>query len=126
MRFVRLLGVVIMFYGVSFLQFGAVQFYEAIYYRPVRVNWYIIASNVNIGLVIAVTGIGLIFAKEWARIFWLMSTIALIALEIYLLVMTIVDEARPGLQLLNVILLLLLSVISWVKLTRPEVKELFH
>lgn len=115
-----------MFYGVSFLQFGAVQFYEAIYYRLVRVNWYIIASNVNIGLVIAVTGIGLIFAKEWARIFWLMSTIALIALEIYLLVMTIVDEARPGLQLLNVILLLLLSVISWLKLTRPEVKELFH
>lgn len=126
MRFVRLLGIVIMFYGVSFLQFGAVQFYEAIYYRLVRVNWYIIASNVNIGLVIAVTGIGLIFAKEWARIFWLMSTIALIALEIYLLVMTIVDEARPGLQLLNVILLLLLSVISWLKLTRPEVKELFH
>ncbi|HEU0253724.1 MAG TPA: hypothetical protein VFR12_11885 [Pyrinomonadaceae bacterium] len=48
MRFVRLLGIVIMFYGVSFLQFGAVQFYEAIYYRPARVNWYIIASNVNI------------------------------------------------------------------------------
>jgi hypothetical protein len=126
-RFVRLFGALVIFYGLSYLQFGAVMLYEALQYSgPRRINWYFISANVNIGLLVFVIGIGILLAKEWARILWLMSSIVLLAVQVFLLVMAIVNEQRTALHLVNTLLIVILITISWIKLTRPDVKELFR
>ena len=126
MRFVRLFGVVIIFYGLSYWQYAFVQFYEALHRRPPEAVWYFIATNFNIGLVILISGIGLLLAKLWARTLWLMSSLVLFAIHIFLLVMSFADGQAPTLHLLNVALIAILLLISWTKLTTRAVRELFH
>lgn len=127
MRFVRLLGVVIIFYGLSYLQFGVKQLYDALNHGPSRpISWYVILTNFNIGLIIFVVGIGVLLAKEWARILWLMSSIALVAVHIALLALLYANGENQTQQFLNAVLIVILSLISWTKLTRQDVKELFR
>jgi uncharacterized membrane protein (DUF2068 family) len=126
-RFVRILGAVVIFYGLSYLQFGGVQLYEALYYRASQqVNWYVVASNFNIGIVTVVIGIGLILAKEWARVLWLMCSIVFLAIHIFLLAMFYTDRRMLTQQVSNTALIFILILISWTKLTRPDIKELFR
>lgn len=125
MRFVRLLGALVIVYGLSYLRFGAVQVYETFVYRT-PVNWYVVATNLNIGAITVVMGIGLIFAKEWARVLWLMCSIVFLSIHIFLLVMFYTKGHMLGQQTLNTVLIFILIFLSWTKLLRAEVKELFH
>jgi hypothetical protein len=126
MRFVRLLAVVILLYGLSYLQYGLLQLYSAIRSGgAVETDWYIIATNFNIGLVTFIIGVGLLIAKEWARKLWLLCSIVLLAIHLFLLFMFYVNGLRGTQQILNVILISILLLISWTKLTRRNVKQLF-
>ena len=123
MRFVRLLGVAIIIYGLSYMRHAVTQMYmffnDA---RTAELSRYILL-NLNIGMVTFVLGIGLLLAKERARITWLMSSIALLA--IHTTVLFLPRESNFLMPILNFVLIVLLSLISWLKLTRPSVKELF-
>ena len=80
MRFVRLLGVTITIYGLSYLRHVATQMFLFLTNAPNPDVRYILL-NLNIGMVTFVLGIGVLLAKEWARTTWLMCTIALLALH---------------------------------------------
>ena len=127
MRFVRLLAVVIIVYGLSYVQYGIRQFLYALEQGgPTEGVWYAIATNFNIGIVTLVIGIGLLLMKEWARTLWLMSSIALFAVHLALFFLGYASGYVPTLQVLNVLMIVFLVVLSWAKLNRPEIKELFH
>ena len=121
MRFVRLLGVAIIIYGLAHMRHAVTQLYQFFTESIVSLSNYIL-FNLNIGLVTFILGIGLLLTKEWARISWLMSTIALLAVHIVILVFPPPNLTEP---ILNFVIILLLSLVSWTKLTRPSVKELF-
>ena len=82
-----------------------------------------ILLNLNIGMVTFVLGIGVLLAKEWARISLLMSLIALLA--IHTVVLFLPRQSNFLMPILNFVLIVLLFLISWLKLTQPSVKELF-
>ena len=123
MRFVRLLGVTIIIYGLSYMRHVVTQLYLFFVDIPNPEFSRYILVNMNIGMATFILGIGLLLAKEWARISWLMSSIALLAVH------TTIIFLPPGpnfvMPILNLVLIVLLSLISWWKLTRPSVKELF-
>jgi hypothetical protein len=126
MRFVRLLAVVIILYGLSYLQYALLQLYTVIQRGGFsQIPFYALATNINIGLVTFVIGIGVLLAREWARILWLLTSIVLVATHVFLLWLVRENEQPTTQQLLNVLLILILLLISWTKLTRPAVKELF-
>ena len=122
MRFVRLLGVTIMIYGLSYLRHAATQMFLFLTNSPYTEARYILL-NLNVGMVTFVLGIGVLLAKEWARTTWLMSTIALLAL--HTVVLTLPRGSNVVMPILNFVLIVLLFLVSWWKLTRPEIKELF-
>ena len=122
MRFVRLLGVTITIYGLSYLRHVATQMFLFLTNAPNPDVRYILL-NLNIGMVTFVLGIGVLLAKEWARTTWLMSTIALLAL--HTVVLFLPRGSNVVMPILNFVLIVLLFLVSWWKLTRPEIKELF-
>lgn len=125
MRFVRLLGVAIIVYGLSYLRHAATQLYYLFFSDlpdPELPRYFLL--NLNVGMVTFVLGIGVLLAKEWARITWLMCSIALLALHIVVLFL---PRGRNFIMpILNLVVIVLLSLVSWLKLTRPSVKELFN
>jgi hypothetical protein len=123
MRFIRLLGAVVVFYGLSYIVYGLRQFFGMVDYHA---DTYIIELNLSIGVITFVTGIGLILAKEWARIAWLAAATVLLAQHIYFLGVTFMDDLDPTVQILNVILITLLFFIGWSKLTTASVKQYFR
>ena len=123
MRFIRLLGAVVIFYGLSYIVYGLRQFFGMVNYHA---DTYIIELNLSIGVITFVTGIGLILAKEWARIAWLAAATVLLAEHLFFLGVTLMDDLNPTLQIFNVILITLLFLIAWSKLTRSSVKQYFH
>ena len=123
MRFVRLLGVTIMIYGLSYMRHAVTQLYQFLTHGPSEELTRYILLNLNIGMVTFVLGIGLLLAKEWARITWLMSSIVLLA--IHLTVLFLPRESNFTMPVLNFVLILLLFLVSWLKLTQEPVKELF-
>ena len=123
MRFVRLLGVAIIIYGLIHMRHAVTQLYYLFFADPPRPElWRYFLLNLNVGMVTFVLGIGVLLAKEWARITWLMCSIALLALNTVVLVFPPPNIAEP---ILNFIVILVFFLISWLKLTRPPVKELF-
>ena len=65
----------------------------------------------------------MLLAKEWARTTLLMCLIALLALHTVILFLP--HGTNVVMPILNFVLIVLLFHISWWKLTRPEIKELF-
>ena len=123
MRFVRLLGVTIIIYGLSYMRHVVTQLYLFfIEGMSTELTRYILL-NLNIGMVSFVLGIGVLLAKEWARITWLMCTIALLA--IHTTVLFLPRGSNVVMPVLNFVLILLLFLVSWLKLTQEPVKELF-
>lgn len=122
MRFVRLLGATIVIYGLSYMRHVVTELYLFFTHGPNAEPRFILA-NLNIGIVTFMLGIGLLLTKEWARISWLMSSIALLALHTVILFLP--RESNFTTPILNFVLIVLLSLISLWKLTRPEIKELF-
>ena len=123
MRFVRLLGAAIMVYGLSYMRHAVTQLYQFFIAESNIALPRIILFNLNIGMVTFVLGIGVLLAKEWARISWLMSSIALLA--IHTVVLFLPRGSSYTEPILNFVVIVLFCLISWVKLNQPSVKELF-
>ena len=122
MRFVRLIGAAIIIYGLSYLRHSVTQIFFLVTERDPTMSRYILL-NLNIGVVTFILGLGLILAHEWARVTWLMCAIALLALHTVILFLP--GQSDLTMPILNFILILLLFLVSWLKLTRPSIKELF-
>ena len=121
MRFIRVLGAFVILYGLSYIVYGLGQSFGMVGYHAD-----IIELNLSIGVITLITGIGLILAKEWARIAWLAAATVLLAQHIFFLGVALMNDLNPTGQILNVILITLLFLIAWSKLTTSSVKQYFH
>ena len=72
------------------------------------------------------SGIGLLLAKEWARLAWLVTAIVLMLFHAVLLRLFYGTGEDLTQQLLNVVMIVFLVLISWTKLTQPSIKKLFR
>jgi len=123
MRFIRLLGALVTFYGLSYFVYGLRQHFGLVGYQA---DNYVITLNLNIGAITIMIGVGLFLAKEWARVACLTVVTLLLTMHIFFLALNYLTGQDPTLQILNVILIILLFLISWSKLTRSSVKQLFR
>jgi hypothetical protein len=123
MRLIQLLGAVVIVYGLSYIMYGLQQLFGMEGYRA---DMYVIELNLSIGVITFVIGIGLILAKEWARIACLAAVTVLLAEHLFFLAVTFMGGMNPTMQILNVIIITLLFLIAWSKLTRSAVKQYFR
>jgi hypothetical protein len=123
MRFIQLLGAVVIVYGLSYIMYGLQQLFGMVGYRA---DMYVIELNLSIGVITFVIGIGLILAKEWARIACLAAVTVLLAEHLFFLAVTFMGALNPTMQILNVIIITLLFLIAWSKLTRSSIKQYFR
>ena len=126
MRFIRLLGVVVIFYSMSYLLHALMQLYSSLLHPGRTELFKYIAINLPIGIVTFISGIGLLLAKEWARTAWLVTGIVLLLLHVVLLRLFYaagVDLSQQGMNLLMIVFLVL---ISWMNLTKPSIKKHFR
>jgi hypothetical protein len=117
MRFIRLLGAVVVFYGLSYFFHALLQILSVMPFKTV--NWLavlIITINLTIGIVSLINGVGLLLAQKWARISWLVSVTLLVLFHNLILLITFAVGQDLTQQLLNVFLIFFLAVISWAKL----------
>lgn len=122
MRFVRLLGVTIFIYGFSYLRYAVTQMYLSFTNAPDPSPKFTVA-NLGISIVIFMLAIDLLRIKEWARISWLVTLIPLLAVHTVNLFLP--RQSNFTMPILKFVLMVVLSVVSFWKLTRPEIKELF-
>jgi hypothetical protein len=123
MRLIQLLGAVVIVYGLSYIMYGLQQLFGMEGYRA---DMYVIELNLSLGVITFVIGIGLILAKEWARIACLAAVTVLLAEHLFFLAVTFMGGMNPTMQILNVIIITLLFLIAWSKLTRSAVKQYFR
>ena len=123
MRFIRLLAALLIVYGFSYLMYGLMQHFNLLGYNADR---WVITLNLNIGVFTLYVGIGMLWAKEWARVACLTIITMLLTLHVFLLALMFLTGGDLTLQITNVILTSLIFLISWSKLTRASVKELFR
>jgi hypothetical protein len=126
MRFIRLLGAVVVFYGLSYFLHAIMHSLSVMphnIFRPVALI--IIGLNLTIGLLALVNGIGLLLAKKWSRVSWLVTVTFLVLFHNLLLVLTYLLGQDLTQQLLNVLLAFFLAVISWAKLGDSAGKKYF-
>jgi len=127
MRLIRLLGVVVIFYGFSYLLYGLLQILGSI------LSWYasamhvhVIGLNLCIGTITTVIGIGLLLLRKWARIA-LLVTVTLLVFEHSLVLFLWYVRGGQNLtaQAFNVTATSLLALSSWVMLTNERTKKHF-
>ena len=127
MRFIRLLGAVVIFYGLSYLVHALGQIFMVMRFgssgllvRP------IIILNLIIGTVTTFNGFGLLLAQKWARVPWLVTVTVLVLIHnLILLMWYLTGQSLTG-QILNVLLTFFLAVLSWAKLSDESTKKLFQ
>ena len=127
MRLIRLLGAVVILYGLSYLFHALLQILGSI------LSWYasslhvhVIGLNLCIGTVTTVIGIGLLLLQKWARIAWLVTVTLLVLEHCLVLFLWYVDGQNLSGQIMNVALTSFLALISWVKLTDDRTKRHFR
>jgi hypothetical protein len=126
MRFIRLLGAVIIFYGLSYLLHALMQISSRLPYRTWWASHIILISiNLTIGIVTCINGLGLLLAKKWSRVAWLITVTALLLFHDLLLLLTYLGGIDLTQQMLNVFLIFFLAAISWTKLPDPAIKKYF-
>lgn len=126
MRLIRLLGVVVLFYSMSYLLHALMQVTSSAL-NPGRTELFkYIPINLVIGAVTFIIGVGLLLLKEWARTAWLVTGIALLLIHAVLLRLFYASGGDLTNQLLNMVLIVLLVLISWMKLTQPSIKKHFR
>jgi hypothetical protein len=126
MRFIRLLGAAVTFYGLSYFLHALMQIFSlrGIGFRPLAVI--IIGINLTIGVVTLVNGIGLLLAQRWSRISWLVTVTLLVLFHNVILLLTYLLGQDLLQQILNVLLTFLLAAISWAKLGDSSGKKYFR
>jgi hypothetical protein len=126
MRFIRLLGAVVIFYGLSYLLHALMQTISILPYPPFRTSHIgLIGINLSIGLVTIINGVGLLLVRKWARFAWLVVVTLLLLFHDAVLLITYMVGANLTQQLLNVALIFFLAVISWSKLPDASAKQYF-
>jgi len=127
MRFVRLLGAVVVFYGLSYFFHALLQILSTMRFGgPEVLHLFIIAINLAIGGATLIIGIGLLLAQKWSRVSWLVTVTLLVLFHNIVLLVTYWFGQDLTQQLLNVGLTFFLAVISWAKLGDDEGKKHFH
>jgi len=88
---------------------------------------HVIGLNLCIGTVATVIGIGLVLARKWARIAWLV-TVTLLVLEHCLVLFFWYVRGNQDIttQAFNVVLTSCIAVISWAKLTSESTRKHFR
>ena len=127
MRFIRLLGAVVIFYGLSYFLHALLQIFSLMHtgislLHPVVI---VIDINITIGIVALVNGLGLILVQKWSRVAWLVSVTALLMFHNVVLLLTYLSGGNLTQQILNVILIFFLAVITWAKLGDDSSKQYF-
>lgn len=126
MRFIRLLGAVVTFYGLSYFLHALLQILSLMRYGiPLPVHPIVIDINVTIGIVALVNGLGLLLVQKWSRVAWLISVTALVLFHNLVLLLTYLSGGNLTQQILNVILTFFLAVITWAKLGDDAAKKYF-
>jgi hypothetical protein len=128
MRFIRLLGAVVIFYGLSYFLHALLQILSLMRYgvfKPLPLHQIIIRLNLTIGIAALVNGFGLLLAQNWSRITWLATVTILVLLHNLILLITYLAGQNLTQQLLNVLLIFFLAVISWAKLGDADGKKYF-
>jgi hypothetical protein len=125
MRFIRLFGALIIFYSLSYLLYGLVQLVSFLFVSDRTELLKYVEINLSIGSVTFIVGIGLLLAKEWARIAMLITTIVLLVIHGMVLIYFYAAGKNPTLQIMNFLLMVLLVLISWTTLTKASVKKHF-
>jgi hypothetical protein len=128
MKIIRLLGVVVILYGLTYLFHAVRQVLGSIlsgYASSLHVH--VIGLNLWIGTVATIIGIGLVLARKWARIAWLV-TVTLLVLEHCLVLFLWYVRGNQDLatQTFNVVLTSCIAVISWSKLTKEATRKHFR
>jgi len=127
MRFVRLLSAVAVFYGLSYFFHALLQILSTMRFGgPEPLHLVFIGTNLVIGVVTLINGIGLLLAKKWSRVSWLATVTLLVLFHNFILLLTYWVGADLTQQLLNVVLIFFLAVISWAKLGDDEGKKYFR
>jgi hypothetical protein len=126
MRLIRLLGAVVIFYGLSYLLHALLQILGSIFSKSApMLHMHIIGLNLCIGTACTVIGIGLLLSRNWARIAWLVTVTLLVLEHCLILFLWYVGGSDITGQILNVALTSFLAVISWGKLTQESTKKYF-
>lgn len=122
MRFIKLLGLVVILYGLSYLLQAGRQIVSGSF-DIVRVL--VIGLNLTIGFVTLVNGIGLFRIRPWSRIAWLVTVIALVLEHALILLLWYLFGLELTLPVLLLLLVFFLAVLSWVKLSDESIKKHF-
>ena len=127
MRFVRLLGAVVIFYGLSYFFHALLQILSTMRFGgPEALHLIIIGTNLVIGVATLINGIGLLLAQKWSRVSWLVTVTLLVLFHNFILLLTYWLGQDLTQQLLNIGLIFFLAVISWAKLGDEEGKKYFR
>jgi len=127
MRFVRLLGAVVVFYGLSYFFHALLQILSTLRFGgPEVLHLFIIGINLAIGAATLIIGIGLLRAQKWSRVVWLVTVTLLVLFHNFVLLVTFWVGQDLTQQLLNIFLIFFLAVISWAKLGDDDSKKYFH
>lgn len=127
MKLIRLLGVVVIFYGLSYLLYALLQILGSI------LSWYassmhvhVIGLNLCIGTVATVIGVGLLLLRKWARIAWL-AAVTLLVLEHCLVLFLWYVRGGQNVRAVafNVAATTILALVSWVMLAAERTKKHF-
>ena len=127
MKSIRLLGVVVVFYGFSYLSYGVVQILGSILsWYASAIHVHVIGLNLCIGIAAIVIGVGLLLLRKWARIA-LLVTVTLLVFEHSLVLFLWYVRGGQNLtaQAFNVTATSLLALSSWVMLTNERTKKHF-
>ena len=126
MRTIRLLGAVVILYGLSYLFHALLQILGSILsWSASSLHVHVIGLNLCIGTITTIIGIGLILARKWARIAWLVAVTVLVLEHCVILLLWYVRGQDLTGQVLNVLITTCLALISWAKLTNESTKKHF-
>jgi hypothetical protein len=126
MRIIKLLGAVVILYGLSYLFHALLQILGSILTKSApMLHVHVIGLNLCIGMASTVIGVGLLLSRDWARIAWLVTVTLLVLEHCLILFLWYVRGSDVTGQFLNVALTSFLAVISWGKLTKASTKKHF-
>ena len=128
MKIIRLLGVVVILYGLTYLFHAVRQILGSLDRGSASMfHVHVIGLNLCIGTVATIIGIGLVLARKWARIAWLITVTLLVLNHCFVLFLWCVRGGQDlATQLFNVVLTSCIALISWAKLTKESTKKHFR
>ncbi len=124
MKNIRLLGVVVLLYGLTYLLQALTQILGSIHSGSApAMRVHIIGLNLFIGSVSTILGIGLVFIQKWARIAWLGIVILLVLEHCLVLFLWYMRGQDLTGQAFNVALTICLALFSWALLTKRSTRH---